>query len=356
MMPGIGRSHYYGASYGNFSPGYFAQGTFPYSPYVPAYGVLPPPWVPYYRPMLYGGIYAPLWVLPGNMFGPQAVQRFIGADSLPPPAAPAAPAPVPKAAAGFGMLAPNAAVPKGDKKPRATNADARARSQRFIVLGDGYFAKQAYSEAYQRYKLAVQAAPDMGDGILRQGFAQVALGRYDAAARSFKRGLVLDPNWVGSGFRLDTLYADNGLAKAAHIEALAQEAARAPSSDVMFLLGLMLYFDGQPEQARPLFVRSRELAGGNDAHLGGFLQRLAPENAAPAPADAVRRANDDPRNAVPVAQRVAAGPASGAPVAPFSKLPAVPATVAPKSWVPEGTALPRRFTPAEGAAKDARDL
>ena len=294
LTPIGGRNFSFGASYGGYSPGFFASGLYSYPPY----GIYPPPWVPFYRPMIYGGIYPPFWGLPGNQFGPQAVQRFIGGDNLPPPAAPAAApaAAAPQAGAGFGVLAPNVAAAKGDnKRPRATNADARARSQRFIVLGDTHFNKQAYSDAYQRYKLAAQAAPDMGDGLLRQGFALVALGRYDSAARSFKRGLAMDPNWANSDFRLDTLYNDNGLAKAAHIKALVQEAARAPSSDILFLLGLMLYFDGQPEQARPLFVRSRKLAGGNSAHLDGFLRKLAPENVAPAPADAVRRAADGGR-------------------------------------------------------------
>src|SRR6185437_2590129 len=92
--------------------------------------------------------------------------------------------------AGFGELAAPDPVPRPKTgKARPTNAESRARSQRFVVLGDGHFAKQAYSDAYSRYKLAQQAAPDMGDGFLRQGFALVAMGRYDNAARNFKRGI-----------------------------------------------------------------------------------------------------------------------------------------------------------------------
>src|SRR5262249_22044959 len=138
-----------------------------------------------------------------------------------PPVVPQQPAQPAAQNAGFGMLAPDPPPARAVAKPRATNADARARSQRFIVLGDGYFAKQAYSDASQRYKLAAQAAPDMADGFLRQGLAHIALGHYETAARNLKRGLLLKPDWAATDFQLSTLYADNALAKAAHLEALA---------------------------------------------------------------------------------------------------------------------------------------
>ena len=165
------------------------------------------------------------------------------------------------------MLAPNPPPARPASKPRTTNAEARARSQRFIVLGDGYFAKQGYSDASQRYKLAAQAAPDMADGFLRQGIAHIALGHYEAAARSLKRGLLLKPDWAATDFQLSALYADNALAKAAPQGA---GGSRAPSSDILFLLGVMLYFDGS-HRAEPIFVR-RELSAGDDAHLDGFLR------------------------------------------------------------------------------------
>jgi tetratricopeptide (TPR) repeat protein len=354
MMPRTG-------TFGGFSPAFYAPGFYSsYQSYY-AYG---PSFGPYFGPLPYGGILPPLWIPPGAMFGPQAVQRFIGIDN--PPQFPVPQAQAQSQKGGFGVLAPNPPLAKAAQKPRATNADSRTRSQRFIVLGDGYFAKQSYSDASQRYKLAVQAAPDMADGYFRQGLALVALGRYDTAARSLKRGLGLQPNWAASGFRLGTLYADNGLAKAAHIEALAQEALRAPSSDVLFLLGVMLYFDGQGERARPFLVRSRELAAGDDAHLDGFLRKVAPaapadQAPAPAPDAGVDAAPDTAGSkpaVVPVARRPAApgNAPSTTPVVPFSKMPstsAAPAKAPPKP----APGLPPRLQPPAGAAPTpARDL
>jgi len=346
-----------GGTYTFYSPGY-GVGYYPYYySYYPGYA-------PFYAPPVFGGaVFPPLVLPPSAQLGPQGVMPFAGVNNPLPAAAPRAIAPVQAQAnkGGFGVLAPNVPVVKAAAKPKESNADARARSQRFIVLGDGYFAKQAYSDAYQRYKLAVQSASDMGDGYLRQGLVLVALGRYDAAARSLKRGLLLSPQWADSGFQLDALYGDAGLAKAAHIEALAQESLRAPSADTLFLLGVMLYFDGQAERALPSFQRARELAGGDDAHLDGFLRKLqpqAPGDEAPAPAAPVAGggvnagAPGSKPLAVPIAQRGLAPPPATA-VAPFSKL---PAPVAP-ARAPATPALPRSLQPAAGTATlPARDL
>jgi hypothetical protein len=336
------RSAVFGSfSSGSFSSGYYSPGSYPLYPYPSLYGY-GPTFGPFYGPLPYGGVLQPVWIPPGALFGPQAVMRFIGAAPAIGPVAPPVQPQAQQPAGGFGMLAADPPLARPAQKPRATNADARARSQRFIVLGDGYFAKQAYSDASQRYKLAAQAAPDMADGFFRQGIALVALGHYEAAARSLKRGLTIKPDWADSDFRLDMLYGDNGLAKAAHIEALAQEARRAPSADILFLLGVMLYFDGAPERAKPFFVRSRELAAGDDAHLEGFLRQVlpaVPADQAPAPAPEVDAGAATARR-----------PPS---VAPFSKLPS-PAAAMP---APRALGQPQRVAPSkERVSDDARDL
>jgi hypothetical protein len=353
LTPIDGTNQFIGGTNGNHhahshssfvTPGLIPPGVFFYNR---PFGYWGPVSGPYLGGFVPGGYSQGVWLQWDPFYGAQAAPPLIGlgngrvADPQQMPRA----KPAQPAADGFGILAPDAAVAKKVAKPRATNADARARSQRFIVLGDGYFAKQAYSDANSRYKLAQQSAPDMGDGFLRQGFALVAMGRYETAARSLKRGIALSPDWAQSPFRLDQLYGANGLAKAAHVEALAQEALKAPSSDAMFLLGVMLYFDGQKERAEPFLVRARELAGGDDAHLDGFLHEVAPPaDEAPAPAAPVTEARK--AAVVPIANHVA----------PFSKLPSTSgATRVPKP-LPPATA-PRRTAPASGAADEpARDL
>lgn len=327
----------YSIAYPYLPPNFYAPGLFPY--------------FSYYRPVPYGA-----FVPPALPIGPAATLPP-RVDGMVVPARPIAPMAKQPAAigGGFGELANEPGDHPKVGKPRTTNADARARSQRFIVLGDGYFAKQDYADAYSRYKSAQQAAPDMSDGFLRQGFALIAMGRYDHAARSFKRGISLAPHWADSGFRLDQLYGGGGqVAKAAHLEALAQAGLKGPGSDLMFLLGVMLYFDGQAERAKPFFVRAQELAGGDDEHIAGFLRKLAPAALDELPA---------PANPVAASEEPAEKPAQRPPqtrVAPFSQLPATP-IAAPRGPLPPGTAPARSGAPPlkkpdTGSGNAARDL
>ncbi len=316
-------------------PSMYSPGSYPY------FAMYQGPWIGMWgRPVQYGAYFPPV-----PLYGPAAVMPSradglgLGATKLVPPAGAKQKPQEPKD--GFGELAAQKALKPKSVKARATNADSRARSQRFIVLGDGYFAKQAYADAYSRYKLAQQAAPDMADGFLRQGFALMAMGRYDNAARNLKRGISLFPTWAESDFRVDQLYGAAGLAKATHLEALAQEILKGPSSDLMFLMGIMLYFDGQAERAKPFFLRAKELAGGDDSHLDGFMRRLVPaEDEAPAPAEPVA-----------VAEKPVSPPVNR--IAPFSELPEPAA--APRPPLPAATAQPRRDSPA-APKNSARDL
>ncbi len=323
--------------YSLYAPGAWGTGLFPYYQPGGIYG------------SFYGGILPPLVIPSSDIYGPNALDNFVNPGNVPlaaPPPATATPAAPQQNNGGFGALAGAVEGVKKQGKPRASNADARARSQRFIVLGDGHFAKQKYSDAYSRYKLAQQAAGDMADGYLRQGFALIAMGRYDAAARNLKRGVALDPAWADAKFRLAQLYGDNGLAKAAHIEALVQESLRAPSADTLFLLGVMLYFDNRRDEARPLLERAQQLSGGDDEYLQGFLHNLVPgvpHDQAPAPAEPV------------AAKQPAAGNAADR-VPAFSKLPATPAAAHGAARVPLPPATAPRRPVAPAPAPRARDL
>ena len=111
---------------------------------------------------------------------------------------------------GFGMAlpaaapactAPRIAKPADDPKPkfRVTNADQKAKAGRFIAFGDTNFGKQSYLSASERYKTAAQMAPDLAEAYLRQGFALVAMGQYESAAKAFRRGLQRSRRLVGFG-------------------------------------------------------------------------------------------------------------------------------------------------------------
>jgi tetratricopeptide (TPR) repeat protein len=157
-----------------------------------------------------------------------------------------------------------------------SHPDAKLRAARFISTGDSEFSEQQYHAAAQRYREAAVAAPDVADAFFRQGFAYIASNRFDLAAKSFRRGLELDPLWVNSSFRLDDIYGRNQLAKGSHVEGLARAALTDRSADNLFLVGLLLHFDGQAERAKKFFTHAEKRTAGDDAHIQAFLVPPAP--------------------------------------------------------------------------------
>jgi len=142
---------------------------------------------------------------------------------------------------------------------------------RHMADGDALFAKQNFNSALQRYKQAASAAPDVAEAWWRQGHAFVATRNYDLAATAFKRAIALGDDLDRGGFRLDDLYAGHAMAKAGHLESLAELALnKSGESDAYFLIGLFLYYDGQPARADKFFARAAELAG-TSSYLAGFL-------------------------------------------------------------------------------------
>ena len=254
--------HHHGGGFPWNGTGYFVAPWYVYPP--------PPLFLPagaFYGPQIGGP--APLWNNPAPL-GPVApVAPRVKQN---PPANNKA-----RGVGGFGELADGDAKEAERPKVRASNAEAIARARQFLAFGDEHFHTQEFSEAYQRYKKAASAAPDLADAFFRQGFSLLAMGRYAPAARVFKHGLSLKPEWAKSKFRLDDLYGDNRLAKVTHLEHLATEATAHPqNADLMFLLGLGLYFDGQAERAQLFFERANELGAEREA-IAGFLEAPAPE-------------------------------------------------------------------------------
>jgi tetratricopeptide (TPR) repeat protein len=134
------------------------------------------------------------------------------------------------------------------------------KASKFIDLGDDLFHQQKHHEALQRYKSATAAAPDMPETWLRQGFALAATGRYDLAAKAFLRASAIEPEVLDTRLKLDDLYRDATAAKTAHYDAVARTALAEPDRfDLLYILGMMLHFDGQPERAVSFFSAAKEL-------------------------------------------------------------------------------------------------
>ena len=163
---------------------------------------------------------------------------------------------------------PEAARPR----PRIANAQSLARGRQFLEYGDARFRRQEFTEAFQRYRKAAEAAPNLADAYFRQALAQAALGRYLPAVSSIKRGMAIAPDWPAGDFRLSQLYGDSRAAKQVHLEQLAIAAEQQPEkAELMFLLGVELFFDDQPARAKTFLQRSAEL-GLERAVVDPFLE------------------------------------------------------------------------------------
>jgi hypothetical protein len=227
------------------------------------------PYPVYPGPRYYLG---PLHLPAETMYGPEAVKRFMGVDQTRrPPAEPNV------------VIEPKIIIPPGDDKNdneddfnlRGTNRQALALAWRFIGFGDAQFADQQYREAQQRYRKATQAAPRMAEGHFREGYAYMAMERYDLAADSLKRALELDDDLPESDFTNDELYGDNQLAKKAHLDALAKVAdENRHESDLFFLLGVFHYFEGEEEQAADALEHAQRLLARDDDHIQAFLDAM----------------------------------------------------------------------------------
>jgi Flp pilus assembly protein TadD len=248
-------------------------------------------------PYYYGNYGLPPYFLdPGSMYGPQSPGPFTGAGNFGggnfaggnlgagnfglgnlggggmAGQGPAVPAPI----AGQQPQGGQAPAASGDppaKKARTTNAAAKARAGKFLQFGDQQFAKQKYYQALERYREAATIAPDLAECFFRQGFAQFAMGQFEAAAKSYRRGLQMRPDWAESEFELISLYgAEHKLAKLSHREALAQAIElNAQSADLLTVMAIVLYFDGDRPRSRLFFDRAAELGGNTDHALDGFL-------------------------------------------------------------------------------------
>jgi tetratricopeptide (TPR) repeat protein len=248
--PGLGYSAYDYPGYG-----YGSYDSWLYPPYDgPAYG------------------WGPVVVPAETLYGPEAVKRFLGVDQ----------------ASNAGRAAPSRddrrpagrAAERGNVRVRESNEEAKALAGKFIAYGDTHFAKGNYSQAVSRYRTAAQNAPDLPETFLRQGFALTALGNYGAAIKSFRRGLLLDEDWWSSALKLDKLYGGQRELRLQHLEALAEAVEQNPhDANLLTLLGLQLFFDGQQQRALTFFDRSDQLGGNEDGALDRFL--IAKRDAAP---------------------------------------------------------------------------
>jgi tetratricopeptide (TPR) repeat protein len=268
--------HHHRGFHRGFFPGFFAPGFRYYRSYGYAYGI-----VPYYYPFgatynfnLNLNLYAPppAQVPAARLVKPRGARNAVGMNAA-----------LRAHAAGRAAARANAQPPlilRGDDEPeqfgdardrRDANGESLARARRFIELGDARFREHHYHAALERYQDALKAAPMLADVYFRQGFAHTALGQYESAALAFERGLKLDPNRPQSDFNLSELFGDDPAPLIASRRRIAKAAAAEPrNGDLLFVLGVQLYFAGGRDRALPFFRKAEQLSP-DDARLDPFL-------------------------------------------------------------------------------------
>lgn len=296
MNGGMSSTHVFGSGFGGsrFSVGVIGPygwgggfaSSYPMAYYGSSYGGMG------YGGSYWGGGYyaAPLYIPAGLMFGPSPVMQMMGGNQSfggPVVQQPVVQQPQPQPN-GFGVLANPQPNNNRPARPNvmAANPQTQQRARKTIDAGDVAFQQQRFAEALGHYKDAARIAPDLADAYFRQAAAQIALGRYEDAAAAIKFGLRLSSNWVDSQFRFAALYGPAALARQQHLSALEQAANNRPTSDVLFVHGVALFFDDHPRWAQPPLERARALAVGDPWHINLFLQAIekVPPDAAPRPA------------------------------------------------------------------------
>lgn len=158
-----------------------------------------------------------------------------------------------------------AAVVASDTVVRPSSDTARRRAEKFVRQGDELFRRGRHFEALSLYQHARSAAPDLAASSVREGFAYIAVRRYDRAAGAFRRATEIDARYLTDTFRLNELYGEDATAteqKSTHLEQLAQAAVERPElADLVYLTGVFLLSDGQSQRAASFLARAREMDG-----------------------------------------------------------------------------------------------
>jgi tetratricopeptide (TPR) repeat protein len=181
----------------------------------------------------------------------------------------------------------NKPIPKADRLPvlKPSTPEQQQRSLRHMATADQQFKIGHYAGAALEYRRAIADAEDLPDNYFGLGFALAAQGRYDEAVQQWKYGLMLDSSWPTRGQSLKQLFGENNQLEKQALLNRASDYVRQDPRDPnrIFLLGVIVYFDGDHANARTLFESATRVAG-NEQWLTAFLGTDKDQNVAAAPA------------------------------------------------------------------------
>lgn len=223
---------------------------------------------------------------------------------------------------------------KTEVLPAPSTPQAQLKSLQLEQRGDLRLQELDYLQAYLRYQEAAAAAEDRVEPHYRMGIALAGMKRFDKAVRELKRATELDRSWVKSVSLQELLGDGNLIGKVQLKQRVADWAlADAYDADRLYLLGTLLYLDGDPDRARILLDTAVALVG-NEQHLTAFA--AAPGH------QAVPAHQSDPAQLPP--PPASESPAEPQPDSTSARKYVFPGPTSPPAVVaPQGPVFPSRF-------------
>lgn len=158
--------------------------------------------------------------------------------------------------------------------PPPVRANPADEARRQIELGREAFGRGRYGQAAERFRQAVQLAPNNAVGHFLLAQAQIALGNHRPAFDALMDGLRLDPTWPKQPFEPGQLYGDNLADLSEHLGLLEELQKETPDDPLLqFVTGYLLWFDGRRQEARDLLLRAAP-ALPNPEIVDRFLEAL----------------------------------------------------------------------------------
>ncbi|WP_373653857.1 tetratricopeptide repeat protein [Schlesneria sp. DSM 10557] len=176
---------------------------------------------------------------------------------------------------------------------------ARLRSLQHQARGDQRLREQRWSEARAAYRAAVDAAPDRAEAHLRLGLSLITIQSFQPAIRELKRAVFIDPTIPASGNQSKILFGPESDVVRSSIISKVMDWVREDyrESDRLFVLGVLLHFEGDARSREFLEAADRMKRQGDKSHILAFLDHAANAPAAPQdePVDpAIPKLNDVP--------------------------------------------------------------
>ena len=150
---------------------------------------------------------------------------------------------------------------------------ARPDAGSLVEEGVASFRARDYQEANDRLRRAVPLQPDNGLVRFQYGLSQFALGDYEGAAYSLRRGLDLLPEWVRSGQSVVAQYGDEQ-DFLDHCASLRSHLRIYPDDvESRVVLGYVEFLSGRMQAADEAFARVAE-ARPDDPIAGHFRDEI----------------------------------------------------------------------------------